>query len=76
MSGDNVNLSVIPEILGQKSNCNQKVSARRVTVLNSVFLERISDIINYSDVGLLIPKCGFLITKVFKLHLFEFTFDI
>ena len=58
------NFSVIPEIIGQRSNCNQKVSTRRIEILNSVFLERITDILSYSDINCLIPKCGFLITKV------------
>jgi hypothetical protein len=57
----------LPDFLGRKSGGNAKITERRVAVLNSVFLEKISDILVSSrlDHGATnVHQHGFFVTKV------------
>jgi hypothetical protein len=66
---ENQSTSLLPDFLAPKSAGNVKVKNRRVTVLNSVFLERISEILVSSrhDHGSTnVHQHGFFVTKVFK----------
>ena len=57
------NRPVIPELLGQSSKGNAKVGIRRVAVLNSLYLERITDLMS-SELDKSLSNHGFAITKV------------
>ncbi|XP_046441605.1 uncharacterized protein LOC124192403 [Daphnia pulex] len=64
---ENQSTSHLPDFLGRKSGGNAKITERRVAVLNSVFLEKISDILVSSrlDHGATnVHQHGFFVTKV------------
>jgi len=57
------NRPVIPELLGETAKGNAKVGNRRISVLNSLFLERITDLMS-SELDRTLLDHGFAITKV------------
>ena len=54
---------MIPELFGESSKGNAKVGNRRVSVLNSLYLERITDLMS-SGLDKTLLDHGFAITKV------------
>lgn len=64
---ENRSTSLLPEFLEKNSGGNTKMVNRRVDILNSVFLERISDLLlsaKQDHGSTSIHKNGFLVTKV------------
>lgn len=63
------NTNDVTECFGLQPQGNRKVSHRRVTVLNSVFYERITDLLSTSEIDDGLQDMNFFVTKVL-LHSF------
>ena len=67
---ENRSTPALPEFLGgHKTGGNSKAANRRVAVLNSVFLERITDLLCSSKSDHNVHQYGFIVTKVGSISL-------
>ncbi len=64
---ENRSAPALLEFVGQKPGRNTKEVSRRAAVLNTVFLERITDILSSSKHDHGVHQHGFLVTKVLDL---------
>jgi len=58
---------VVPELVGESAKGNAKVTNRRVSVLNSLYLEKITDLMSSSEFDRKLLDHGFVITRVNEL---------